>query len=51
MTGTPGGSVRDSWPGWDADQAVAALYHAHYRSLARIAALLVGDGAVAEELV
>lgn len=37
--------------GWDADQAVAALYHAHYRSLARIAALLVGDGAVAEGIV
>jgi DNA-directed RNA polymerase specialized sigma24 family protein len=43
--------VPDSWPGWDADQAVAALYHAHYRSLARIAALLVGDGAMAEEIV
>lgn len=30
---------------------MAALYHAHYRSLARIAALLAGDGAKAEEIV
>ena len=50
-TAMPGGSARDDWPGRDADRAVAALYHAHYRSLARIAALLAGDGAVAEEIV
>ncbi len=47
----PRGSARDDWPGWDADQAVAALSHAHYRSLVRIAALLTGDGAAAEEIV
>ena len=41
----------DSWPGSDADRAVAALYGAHYRSLARIVALLLGDGASAEEIV
>jgi DNA-directed RNA polymerase specialized sigma24 family protein len=35
--------------GRDPDQAVAALYHEHYRSLARIAALLLGDGELAEE--
>jgi len=35
--------------GWDADQAVAALYREHYRSLARIAALLLGDSELAEE--
>jgi DNA-directed RNA polymerase specialized sigma24 family protein len=43
--------MRDDWPRWDADQAVAALYHAHYRSLARIAALLAGDDAKAEEII
>jgi DNA-directed RNA polymerase specialized sigma24 family protein len=37
--------------GSDADQAVAALYHEHYGSLARIAALLIGDSAAAEETV
>jgi RNA polymerase sigma-70 factor (sigma-E family) len=36
---------------WDADQAVTALYTAHYRSLVRLAALLVRDVATAEEVV
>lgn len=36
---------------WDADQAVTALYGAHYRSLVRLAALLVRDIATAEEVV
>ena len=49
-TGTPG-SARDSQPGWAPDEAVAVFYHAHYRSLARIAALLGTDVAVAEETV
>lgn len=35
----------------DADGAVTALYHVHYRPLVRIAALLVQDIDVAEELV
>jgi DNA-directed RNA polymerase specialized sigma24 family protein len=34
-----------------ADQAVAALYRAHYQSLVRVAALLVSDTATAEEVV
>ena len=34
-----------------ADQAVTVLYHAHSRSLARIAVLLVGDILQAEEIV
>jgi RNA polymerase sigma factor (sigma-70 family) len=38
-------------PGWDADQAVTALYDAHYRSLIRLAALLVTDVAAAQEVV
>ena len=50
-TGTPWARVPGSWPRCEADQAVDALYYAHYRSLARIAALLVGDGAMAEEIV
>lgn len=41
--------MRDDRAGRDADLAVAALYDAHYRSLARIAALLAGF-AVAEEI-
>jgi DNA-directed RNA polymerase specialized sigma24 family protein len=49
-TGTPAGSPRDSQPGWAPDEAVAVFYHAHYRSLARIAALL-GDDVAAEEIV
>jgi RNA polymerase sigma-70 factor (sigma-E family) len=35
----------------DADQPLAELYHAHYRSLVRLARLLVGDVATAEEVV
>jgi RNA polymerase sigma-70 factor (sigma-E family) len=37
--------------GWDADRAVTALYAAHYRSLVRLAAMLVQDISVAEEVV
>ncbi|GAA2098616.1 SigE family RNA polymerase sigma factor [Actinomadura alba] len=36
---------------WDADQAVTALYSANYRSLVRLAALLVRDVGTAEEVV
>lgn len=35
----------------DADSAVTALYHVHYRPLVRLAALLVQDIDVSEELV
>jgi RNA polymerase sigma-70 factor (sigma-E family) len=35
----------------DADRAVTALYLTHYRPLVRVAALLVGDLATAEEIV
>jgi RNA polymerase sigma-70 factor (sigma-E family) len=35
----------------DADRAVTELYHAHYRSLVRLAMLLVRDVATAEEVV
>ena len=35
----------------DPDEAVTALYAAHYRSLVRLAALLVRDTATAEEVV
>src|SRR5262245_63168448 len=36
---------------WDADRAVTALYSSHYRSLVRLASLLVRDVATAEEVV
>jgi RNA polymerase sigma-70 factor (sigma-E family) len=36
---------------WDADRAVTELYATHYRSLVRLAALLVRDIATAEEVV
>src|SRR5580700_596606 len=36
---------------WDADRAVTELYATHYRSLVRLAALLVRDVATAEEVV
>jgi len=43
MTGTT--------PAWGADEAVTRLYAAHYRPLVRLAALLLRDVAVAEEVV
>jgi len=36
---------------WDVEQAVTAMYSTHYRSLVRLAALLVRDAATAEEIV
>ena len=36
---------------WDADEAVTQLYTVHYRSLVRMAALMLRDPAVAEEIV
>jgi len=36
---------------WDADRAVTVLYAAHYRSLVRLAALMLRDTATAEEVV
>lgn len=35
----------------DADIALAALYHAHYRALVRLAVLLAGQSVTAEEVV
>ena len=35
---------------WSADEAVTRLFSAHYRQLVRLAALLLADRAVAEEL-
>jgi RNA polymerase sigma-70 factor (sigma-E family) len=37
--------------GWNADEAVTRLFAAHYRTLVRLAALLLADRAVAEEVV
>ena len=46
----PGGWV-GSGRGWSADRAVAELYRVHYRELVRLAALLVRDVQVAQEVV
>lgn len=39
------------WLAADADSAVTVLYEMHYRPLVRIAALLLADAAVAEQVV
>jgi RNA polymerase sigma-70 factor (sigma-E family) len=49
-TGTGSGTL-EAGAGWDSDQAVTVLYSTHYRSLVRLAALLVRDVATAEEIV
>src|SRR6266702_2000243 len=36
---------------WDADRAVTTIYREHYRSLVRLAALLVADTGTAEDVV
>ncbi len=36
--------------GWDADEALEQLYAAHWRSLVRLAAMLLGDTGTAEEV-
>jgi RNA polymerase sigma-70 factor (sigma-E family) len=36
---------------WDADEAVTLLFGAHYRSLVRLAALLLRDASAVEEIV
>ena len=46
-TGTGSGTLAEG----EADAALAALYSMHYRSLVRLAALLVRDNATAEEVV
>jgi len=43
--------VPSVWADRDADPTVTALYERHYRSLVRLAALLVRDVATAEEIV
>lgn len=55
-TGGPDGSVTLSLPAaahaaWAAGQALTDLYREHYRSLVRMAVLLVRDVATAEEVV
>jgi RNA polymerase sigma-70 factor (sigma-E family) len=50
-SGDGSGEIPDAWAGREADRAVTALYRLHYRSLVRLAALLVRDIAAAEELV
>jgi RNA polymerase sigma-70 factor (sigma-E family) len=47
----PAGEPGPAAAGWDVDRAVSALYQEHYRSLVRLAALLVRDVGSAEEVV
>jgi RNA polymerase sigma-70 factor (sigma-E family) len=49
--GSTGSGTLAAGAGWDAAQAVTAIYTTHYRSLVRLAVLLVGDVATAEEIV
>jgi RNA polymerase sigma-70 factor (sigma-E family) len=46
----PGAVTDEESPGWDADEATALLFTAHYRSLVRLAVLLVHDRTLAEDL-
>jgi RNA polymerase sigma-70 factor (sigma-E family) len=48
--GPKGRSVMSS-SGWDADEAVTSLYGAHYRTLVRLATLLLRDVGESEEVV
>ena len=45
------GQIPGTGAGRDADRALTALYSLHYRSLVKLAALLVADTAAAEEIV
>lgn len=50
-TAVPEPTVTHGAPAWDADQALEQLYAAHWRSLVRLAVLLVHDTGLAEEIV
>ncbi len=51
VTRALGAGARHGTPGPDADQAVAVMYDTHYHPLIRLAALLVSDAEMAEEIV
>lgn len=51
VTRALGAGARHGTPGPDADQAVTVLYDTHYHALIRLAALLVSDAEMAEEIV
>jgi RNA polymerase sigma-70 factor (sigma-E family) len=51
MVGTPSPlRVTDQTAAWTPDEAVTRLFAAHYRSLVRLASLLLADTATAEEV-
>jgi len=50
-TVVPGPTVTHGDRTWDADEALERLYAAHWRSLVRLAVLLVHDTGLAEEVV
>ena len=49
--GSTGSGIPAAGADWDAARAVTAIYTMHYRSLVRLAVLLVRDVATAEEIV
>ena len=49
--GDPQGEALGAWADQDADRGMTALYEGHYSALVRLAALLVGDMAMAEQIV
>jgi len=51
VTRALGAGAGHGTPGPDADQAVTVLYDTHYHALIRLAALLVSDAEMAEEIV
>lgn len=50
MTGPGGQGARHRARRCDADQALAALYEAHYRTITMLAVLLTDDAAIAREI-
>jgi RNA polymerase sigma-70 factor (sigma-E family) len=48
---SPRAATAPAQAGWTAGQALTELYEAHYRPLVRMAVLLLGDTATAEEVV
>jgi RNA polymerase sigma-70 factor (sigma-E family) len=51
MTAEPPTAPGSASAEWDAASAATTIYTTHFRSLVRLAVLLVGDGATAEEVV
>ncbi len=51
MVSEPSRTRSDTVAGWSADDAITRLFGVHYRSLVRLAYLLLADASAAEEIV